>query len=116
MTTPVTRFQHQGRTHTHTWTGITEGDPTGEAAVLPGAADRSVHVFGTFGGGTITMQGSNQKVPTDWQTLHDSGGDPLTFTTAGILAVDENVLHYRPLLSGGSGSSVNVIIASRSTQ
>jgi hypothetical protein len=71
--------------------------------------------MGTLGGATITIQGSNELTPTNWATLHDVNGDDLAFTAAGMQVIAENVTHIRPLLSGGAGSDVDVIMLARST-
>jgi len=103
-----------GNTHLNTWS-LTSADATGNPVQRPGASDRSVHVFGAFDGATVTIQGTLDGA--NYATIHDQGGVALTFVQAGILAVSENVLAIRPVLSGGSGSAaVTVHLFSRSTK
>ncbi len=108
-----------GRSFHTIWETLTENDVVGDPLTNPGASDRSVHLLGTVGGATILIEGSNVLVPssdTDWFTLHDENGDLLSFTVVDDgHAISENVLHYRPRLTGGSGTDVDIIIFSRST-
>lgn len=69
---------------------------------LSGAADKSVHVFGTPDSGTLTMQGSNEAVPANYSPLHDGEGNNIAFTAAGIEAIAENTAHIRPIITGAS--------------
>lgn len=96
----------KGDGFTFTWTPITNANADGApvSSVLTG--DRCVQVSGTFGGATITMQGSLDG--STWATLSDPTGTALTFTAAGLKGISEAAKFIRPLLSGGSGSSVTV--------
>jgi hypothetical protein len=82
---------------------------------MPGWSDRSVHVFGTFGGATVTIQGSNELVPTNWVTLAAAGDatEDMTYTANDIKQLLEVSRWVRPLLSGGAGSSVTVLMLAR---
>ena len=115
MAINATRTEAAGRTYRFVWETLTESILDGGAVSIPGASDRSVQVMGTFGGTTVTIQGSNERTPTVWATLHDVNGDALTFTSAGIEVVAENTTHIRPLLAGGAGVDVDVIMLVRST-
>lgn len=78
-------------------------------------ADRSVQVIGTFGGATVTMQGSNDG-GTTWSTLNDGAGTPLTFTAAGIKQVLEVSQKIRPSIAGGGGTTdldVHLVMVAR---
>lgn len=73
-------------------------------------ADKSVQVFGTFNGATVTLKGSNVPTPgvvsgTDWFTLHKTDLSLLSFTVADGFTVLDNVMHIAPLLSGGDGGT-----------
>lgn len=102
------------------WTPLTTTNLDGQAFEMPGWADRSVHVFGTFGAAaTLTFQGSNELVPSNWVTLA-AAGDPaedMTFLTAGgadIKQVLEVCRWVRPLLSGGDvTTSLTVLLLAR---
>lgn len=70
---------------------------------LAAYADRTVQVAGTFGGATVTVQGSNDG--TNFATLTDPLGNALTITTATIKQVTEAVLQMRPAVTGGDGTT-----------
>lgn len=82
---------------------------TGVATDMHRWADRTVHVVGTFGGATVTIQGSNDNV--NWLTLNDNAGAALTFTVTGMKLILENPLYVRAITSGGAGTALTVIIA-----
>lgn len=89
------------------WAALAAGDD-GTAIELPNWPDRSVQIRGTFGGTTITIQGSNEATPTTWATLTQPGGAPLSFTAAGLAQVVEITRWIRPLSTGGAGVAVTV--------
>jgi len=92
-----------------TWETLADADLDGEAALLLGSGDRTVQVLGTFGGGTVAIQGSLNG--TDWVTLQDLEGAALTFTTAGLKGILEAPPYVRPLLSGSTGADIDVLIS-----
>ena len=96
---------------TITWTPITTTNADGQIFAMPAYADRSVHVYGTFGAAAVlTIQGSNEAVPTQWVTLA-AAGDPaedMVFLTAGgndIKQILEVTRFIRPILTGGDGTT-----------
>ena len=89
------------------------GGVAGADAGSPSFADKTVHVTGTFGGATVTIEGSNDG--TNFVTLNDAGGSALSFTSAGLKTILENPLEIRPKTAGGSGTDVDVIIIARGT-
>ena len=100
------------------WLTLTTANVDGEPLELPAAADQSVQVTGTFNGATVSIQGCNADDPSSgpWSTMHDTAGDLLQFTSAGIAAVAENVRYMRPFMTGGAGSTdLDVLVISRST-
>jgi len=68
-----------------------------------------VQVFGTFGGATIAIHGSNDG-GTNFAALNDTGGTVIGIATAKIKAILENSEQIKPVTSGGSGSSLTVCI------
>ncbi len=111
-TVESTIAETDGRSYTATWAGLTTGD-VGDALRYAGHADRTVQVFGTFGGATVTLQGSLDG--TNWATLNDAQGDPISITAAKIESVTEAVRFTRPSVSGGSGASLTVMLFMRNT-
>jgi hypothetical protein len=118
MTIPSTT-EEPGNTYRTTWT-LTTAQGTGEYLKRPGASDRSVQVFGTFGGATCILEGSNDpRVETApgsavWSPLTDASTTAISFTSAGIEAVNENPLYIRPRLSvAGTGASITISLVSK---
>lgn len=100
--------------HVYHWS-IQDAD-SGDPVSVPVAADRIVHMFGTWNGNTITMQGSNEPgIPTSWVSLED-----ILFTgTAALLAdgtvqIGSNSVWIRPLDNGtGTTQDVDVYLLVR---
>ena len=90
-----------------TW-ALTDAD-TGTAFPVPYAADLTVQVSGTFGSATAVLQGSNDG--TNWATLNAVVGTNTSFTVAGIRKVAENPGYIRAVTSGGSSSTISVVVA-----
>lgn len=93
-----------GDGQTVTWTPLTETNADGLPARFVGSGDRTFQVFGTFGGGTVALQGSIDG--TNWAALKDPQGDAIGLTAAGIVSVMECPTWVRPFTSGGTGTSV----------
>ena len=90
------------------WDNITTAD---ECAPVQSAqyTDKSVQVFGTFGvGGSVAFQGSNDG--TNWATLTDPQGNPLSFTAPKIEMVSEATQFVRPVVSGDGSTSLTVLL------
>lgn len=97
----------EGIAYLVTWSGLLNGDD-GEPVTLPGFNDRSVQVEGTFGsGGSARVQGSLDG--TNFETLHDPGGNALDMTAASIKAVLEATVKTRPKITAGDGSTSLVV-------
>lgn len=95
-----------------TWTAIANGDTA--TPFLPVELDTaiaSVQVYGTFGGATLTLQQSNDG--TNWFTAKTPTGDNVSATAGGMFEVSLSGLYIRPSISGGSSSSINVILVAR---
>lgn len=93
-----------------TWENITEAD-SGAPFNVQAFADKTVQVTGDFGnGGQITMQGTNEDTPVNWDTLHDAQGNDITIAsgTPHVEVLLENVKWIRPLGSGSSGVDLDV--------
>lgn len=71
--------------------------------------DKSVQVAGTFGGASVSFEGSNDGI--NWAVLTDPQGNPLTFTSPKIEMITEASWWARPVVTGGDGStSINVLV------
>jgi len=85
------------------WSGLLNGDD-GSPIEMPGSADRSIQVSGTFGaGGTIILEGSNDG--TNYVTLADPQGTAISKTAAAIEAVLELTRYIRPRVTAGDGTT-----------
>lgn len=88
------------------WNSVPQNE-VGQQLPLAQYSDRSVQVSGTFGGATVTIEGSNDG--TNWFTLADPQGNNLSFVTARLEAILELVFWIRPKVTGGDGTtSINV--------
>ena len=83
-----------------TWEAL--GDDDTGAPYLPptGYYHESSHVFGTFGGATFAVQGSN-----DGSQFVNLG----TVTAEAAVAPAVQTLHWQPATSGGTGTDVDVV-------
>ncbi len=91
-------------------------DGGGPAYTAVSAGDRTVHVFGDFGTGTLTMQGTNDVAAGNWATLHDITGADAVFAAAGgsaVLMLAENTRFIRPSLAGSTSPDLNINMLSR---
>lgn len=94
------------------WTPLTSANVDGAPLEMPGCADRSFQVAGTFAGATVVCQGSNDG--SNWATLTDPQGNAISFTSAGLEQVMEITRHLRPFLSGGAGgTSISVTVVAK---
>ena len=84
------------------WTSLALGDD-GQAMPFSQYSDKSVQVFGTFGGASLRVEGSNDG--TNWATLTDPQGNDLLITTAKIEMVTEAAAYTRPFVVGGDGTT-----------
>lgn len=97
-----------------TWTGLAQGD-SGDALPFSQFADKSVQVAGTFGGASVTVEGSNDG--TNWATLTDPQGNDLVITSPKIEMITEATLLTRPCVVGGDGTTaLNVSMLCKETR
>jgi len=95
----------------YSWT-LTSTNDTAMPARMPEWSERSVHMWGTWGGATAIMEGSNDLTapnPVDFEQLHNFQGTAIALTANGISAILESTYYIRPRLSvDGTGASVTV--------
>ena len=105
------------RAYRHVWQGLGLGDD-GQAVKLPGAADRTIQVFGSFtGGASVTFECSLEATPTNWFPCTDLQGNAISLSAAGGEFVVENAVWYRPRVVSGDGSTdIDVVLFSRGTK
>lgn len=94
----------------HSWT--LAQDETGNAVSWAVHADRSVQVSGTFGGASVSIDGSNDGA--NYVPLNDAQGNVLTISSAKIEQVLELALLVRPKITGGDGTtSITITLLGR---
>lgn len=94
------------------WEWTLAAGENGTPIVVPDKADKTVHVFGTFGG-NVAIQGSLETAsPANFVALTNSRGDSLATISATTLAtIQENVYFLRPVAGGGvSAVTVRVLM------
>lgn len=94
------------------WAGIAPGD-TGTPYLVRNRYGfvGSVQISGTFGGATVALEQSNDG--TTWFPAADPIGGAISATTADIWEISLAAAYLRPTITGGTGSSVNVIVVFR---
>lgn len=96
-----------------TWSGLQSGD-WGSWEGAPSYPDKTVHVFGTFGTSSVRIEGANSAVTGSEAVLKDGNGTPLSGLVAASVAVlRDNPTVIRPMLVGGSGANITVVLVGR---
>ena len=90
------------------WT-LTDADPTGDPLYQMVHTDKTVQVYGTFGGGTVTFQGSCSPTSPVWATLTDHADNAVALAAPGMKLIAQNPFAIRPVLSGSTGATVTVL-------
>lgn len=93
-----------------TWSAGATGD-SGTAVELPEWSDNCVQVTGTFGGATVTVEGSNDG--STWATLNNAQGTAISLTAAGLKQIVERPRYIRPTVTGGAASAMVVTLVMR---
>lgn len=104
-----------GSVYLYTW-ALTTANPDGAPIQSPEWIDRFWQGTGTFGGATLSLQGSNDNV--NWFSLSNAaGGATVALTASGAATTIENPLYVRPNLTVvGIGATVTVqMLCRRST-
>lgn len=109
ITATITKVPDGGVTDVYVvqWPAMGIAD-TGTAVPMSGGADRSIQFAGTFGGATVVFEGSNDG--TNYITLTDPQGNPISKSAAAIEAVSELTRYVRCSTSGGSGTAINATL------
>lgn len=91
------------------WAAMATND-VGAGVPIAYAADLTGQVTGTFGGGTITWQGSNDN--TNWHPLTQRGGTTnMAFTSAAVHTANENPAWVRPVVTSGTSVVIQGVMA-----
>ncbi len=93
-----------------TWAAMTDAD-TATAYQIIGFSRGFVEFDGTFGGGTVVLQGSTDN--TNWATLRSISGAAVSATAADAFDFVGNALYIRPAVTGGTAESLNARVILR---
>lgn len=101
-----------GETQSYQWTDYSTADDAAPVRLqnMAGLAG-AVQVTGTFGGATIALQVSNDG--TNFVTLNDATGAPITFTAAGMREFSTAALFMKPTSTNGTSDNVTVTVVLR---
>jgi hypothetical protein len=89
-----------------TWGTAGDSDTFTPFPMTGGFAKRTAQVEGTFGGATITINGSVDG--TNYEALTTEAGAACTFAGKGVKSVGELTQYIKPTTASGSGSSLTV--------
>lgn len=85
------------------WDTLAQGD-SGFPLEGPNLSDKTFVLSGTYGGATVTIEGSNNN--STWVTLKDPFGDPYSYTTGNKCEIIlQNPRYLRPNVTGGDGTT-----------
>lgn len=80
---------------------------TAAPLICPRYSDKSVHMFGTWNGASITMKGSNDSLLSSFDDIYDFEGVVITQTAARKpWVILPNVYAIKPVLTGGGASTL----------
>jgi hypothetical protein len=97
---------------TVTWSAVSTADTEIAYALNGGKSSRGAVQFdGTFGGATVVLQGSVDG--TTYVTLRDTAGNAISDTSADVFFFETAVNYIKPLVTGGTGDSLNIRVALR---
>ncbi len=96
-----------------TWI-LTTADNVGDFFEFPRFFDKTVHVFGTFGGGTVDFIGSNEPgTPSNGVAMEDMDANPAQATANALLVLKEVPRKVSAQITGSAGATVTVIAVGR---
>lgn len=84
------------------WEALQVAGDTGAPFACPNYPIKSIQIVGTFGGATVTMQGSNIIDSPVYASLTYDGSNAIALSSAGMKKIWENTYWVRPILSGGN--------------
>lgn len=70
--------------------------------------EMSVQVQGTFGGGTVAIEGSIDGV--SFYPLTDANGTAIEFTANGLKQIPGTHAYVRPTISGSTGADIDMFL------
>ena len=108
MATITPSLTHNQRYIRAVWSGVATGDTIMPLETDMPADCSSVHIFGTFGGATVTLDGTLDE--TNYVTLLDHEGNAISKTAEAVEGLRTGAVSYRPSITGGTGDSVTLVL------
>jgi hypothetical protein len=97
---------------TVTWAAVATADTEIAWSLNGGKSARGAVQFdGTFGGATVVLQGSVDG--TTYATMRDTAGNAISDTSADVFFFETGVNYIKPLVTGGTGDSINIRVSLR---
>ena len=97
-------------TKTVIWSNVTGGDE-GQPIDLSNYPDKTIQVIGPTFSGAVTIEGSNDE--TNYATLTDNIGLPLSFTAVAMKYITENPKLIKPAVAAGTSANTIIITATK---
>lgn len=83
---------------------------TAQPLVCPRFSDKSLHIFGTFDGASVTLKGGNDPAQSSVEDIYDFEGTTITQAAARKpWVILPNVYIIKPVLTGGTGNTLLTI-------
>lgn len=109
--TPVMDMLERGTLIKWTWNALRQSD-TGGVVEWARLADRSVHIYGTWGGASVVMEGSNDG--SNMCQLENLKGLPISVSANALFGILQLCCHIQPRVVGGDGTTnLTAILLSR---
>jgi len=96
-----------GKWDLYKWEALATGDTVNSLQIDDLAVELVFHAFGTFGGGTLTINGSNDQ-GTTFSGLTNGAGNVAALAAAGFVSVREQALKFKPEMTAGTADDVDV--------
>lgn len=97
----------KGRVQIYKWLNIAAGDTCG-VVYLPEHSDKTVMAVGTFGGTSVAIHGCIDPAAGTFVALKDQSDNVIAITADGVETIVNAVFCYKPVLTGGAGTTVTV--------
>lgn len=95
-----------------TWTNLQSGD-WGSWEGSDSYPDKTVHVYGTFGTSTVQIEGTHASSGNPVVVKDGNGAAISNISTPTLAVIRDNPALIRPMLVGGSGASITVVVTGR---
>ena len=112
--TAAMEMLERGTLHLWSWRNL-KLDDAGSSVEWSRLSDRSVHVYGTWGGASLVMEGSNDD--TNMAQLDNLRGVAISVSANAIFGILQIAAYVRPRVVGGDATTnLNVIMLSRGSK